>query len=255
MSDLSDTPSKVSRRRPIEPSVVYADEALLVVSKPPGFVSVSGYEDDPGLPELLVAHGLVPPDEPFRVVHRLDREASGVLVFPRTLAAQQSLTEQFEQRQIEKTYLAIVQGRVVADGQIDAPIWANSSGTRASVDLQRGKPASTAYQIAERLAGHTLLRCTTRTGRLHQVRVHLAGIGHPLAVDPLYGGGRAVLLSALKPDYRPNRRRGELPLIDRLTLHALLITLGHPVTGQRVTFEAPPPRDFRAAVLQLRRRR
>jgi len=239
------------RRRAPVAGVIYADAHLLIVDKPPGVVTVSA-RGELSVPDLLLPTGLVPADEPFRVVHRLDKEASGVLVCARTLEAQRRLTDQFLHRHVQKVYLALVQGYVEKDGQIDLPLLPNRSNTRTTVS-PRGKPSVTRYRILERLAGHTLLECCPLTGRLHQVRVHLAAIGHPLAVDRLYGGGRELLLSQLKAGYKPNRRRQERPLIDRLTLHAARITFEHPDGSGPVTFESPLPKDFRATLNQLRR--
>ncbi|MEW6252780.1 MAG: RluA family pseudouridine synthase [Planctomycetota bacterium] len=233
--------------------MLFADEHLLVVDKPAGLVSVAGRPGEPALPEVMVQRRLVAPDEPFRVVQRLDRDASGVLVYARTLDAQRNLTEQFATQQIEKVYLALVQGYVPEDGVVELPLATDKSGSRATIAPRNGKPAVTEYHIRERVAGHTLLECRPRTGRFHQIRAHLAAIGHPLAVDPLYGGGTAVRLSEYKPDYRASRRHEERPLIDRLTLHAARLTLAHPAGGARLSFEAPLPKDLRATLHQLRR--
>ena len=105
----------------------------------------------------------------------------------------------------------------------------------------------------QRLVGNTWLECRPQTGRTHQIRAHLAAIGHPLSVDPLYGGGQAVLLSHYKPGYQPNRRREERPLVNRLTLHAARIRFEHPATRQPVSFESPLPKDLRATLRQLGR--
>jgi 23S rRNA pseudouridine955/2504/2580 synthase/23S rRNA pseudouridine1911/1915/1917 synthase len=151
-------------------------------------------------------------------------------------------------------YYAIVVGVVAGDGEIDLRVvFDQRHNCVRTTMLPRGKPALTRYRVLQRLAGHTLLECHPVTGRMHQIRVHLAAIGHPLAVDPLYGGGRAVLLSHYKPDYRPSTRRPERPLIDRLTLHAAQITFEHPATGERMTLKAPPPKDLRATITQLGR--
>jgi 23S rRNA pseudouridine1911/1915/1917 synthase len=242
-----------SRPRPPAVAVLHADEHLLIIDKPPGFVSIGGRPGEPNVPDLLRDRRLVPADEAFRVVHRLDRDASGVLVYARTLEAQRRLTEAFAERRVEKVYLALVQGYVTEDGEIDLPLAVDKSGNRAEVARQTGKPAVTRYHIRERVAGHTLLECRPLTGRFHQIRVHLAAVGHPLAVDPLYGGGTAVRLSEYKPDYHTSRRREERPLIERLTLHAARITFEHPADSGPVTFESPLPKDFRATVNQLGR--
>lgn len=241
------------REKPPRAEVLHADEHLLVVNKPAGVLSVAGRGEAPVLADVLRAARLVPADEPFRVVQRLDEGASGVMVFARTLLAQQFLTAAFGQREVEKVYVALVQGYVVEDGEIDLPLRVDDAGGRVRIARRGGKASQTSYRIVERIAGHTLLECRPHTGRLHQIRAHLAAIGHPLAVDPLYGGGLAIYLSSFKRGYRPSRRRGELPLIDRLTLHAARLSFDHPAGTGRVAYEAPLPKDLRATLNQLRR--
>lgn len=233
--------------------VLHADDWLVAVDKPAGVLSVPGRGQAPALLGLLTRLRLVDQPEQLRIVHRLDSGASGVMILARTLAAQRRLTEIWEQRSVEKVYLAIVRGRVAGDGEIDLPLHVDRDAGRACVDARHGKPSVTRYRVAEHLAGHTLLECVALTGRLHQIRVHLSAIGHPLAVDPLYGGGEALMLSAFKIDYRPNRRGGERPLIGRLTLHALRVAFEHPAGTGPVSYHAEPPKDFRATVNQLRR--
>ncbi len=235
------------------PTVLHADDELLVVDKPAGALSVHGRGDHPLLADLLRAQRLVPDDEPFRIVHRIDLDASGVIVYARTLNAQQKLTEQFATREVEKLYVALASGYVPEDGSVSLPILGDGESGRAKVDPRRGKPARTDFRILERIVGHTLLECFPHTGRLHQIRVHLAAIGHPLAVDPVYGGCAALLLSTYKSNYKPSARHEERPLIARLTLHAARISFEHPAGSGRVAFEAPLPKDLRATLTQLRR--
>jgi 23S rRNA pseudouridine1911/1915/1917 synthase len=251
---MSEGPNEVvtPRGRSPVPAVLHMDADLLALDKPAGVLSVKGRGAAVALADLLRGRGGVPADEPFRIVHRLDKDASGVILFARTLAAQRSLVSQFAGRSVEKVYLALVQGFVAEDGVIDQPLRTDKSGTRAEVS-RRGKAAVTEYRVLERVAGNTLLECRPLTGRLHQIRVHLAALGHPLTVDPLYGGGTAVLLSHLKAGYRPDRRHGERPLIERLTLHAARVTVKHPTSGELLTVEAPLPKDLRATLSQLRR--
>lgn len=242
-----------TRRRKPSAEILHMDGEILVVNKPSGVSSVPGRDEGTDLVGLLKSQGLIPSEAKLRVVHRLDRGASGVIVFARTLNAQRRLTEQFVKRRVEKVYLVLVQGIVSEAGEIDLPLRLIEDGTRAAVATQGGKASRTRYAVVEQLAGNTLLECRPLTGRLHQIRVHLAAIGHPLMVDPIYGGAEAVYLSHFKAGYHQSRRHEERPLIDRLTLHAARITIEHPSGSGPVTFEAPLPKDFRATLNQLRR--
>lgn len=235
------------------PVIIHADEEILVVDKPAGVLSVHGRGKHPILSEVMKTLGLVPESEPFRIVHRIDLEASGVIVFARTLNAQQKLTAQFEARTVEKSYLALVTGYVATDGEVDLPIEVDEGASKARIDKRHGKPSKTRYRIVERVAGNTLLECIPETGRLHQIRIHMASIGHPLAVDSVYSSSTALMLSTFKPGYRVSSKHEERPLIGRLTLHAARIAFDHPGTGERVAYDAPLPRDFRATLNQLGR--
>ncbi len=240
-------------RKLLAPTVLHADDWIVVVNKPAGVPSVPGRGEAPALVEVIAARGLVERPEELRIVHRLDRGASGVMVLARSLEAQRRLTELFFQRQVEKVYLALVRGWVPGDGEVDLPLGVDRDRRRVVVDKRSGKPSLTAYRVLERFAGHSLLECRPKTGRLHQIRVHLSKIGFPLSVDRSYGGGQRLLLSNYKPDYRPNRRGDERPLIARLTLHAARISFDHPGGTGRATYEAPLPKDFQATLKQLRR--
>ncbi len=233
--------------------ILYHDAALVAVNKPSGVLSAPGRGSEPTVADLLRGRAELADNRALRIVQRLDLGASGVLVYARTLAAQRELVRQFSQRRVEKLYLALVQGYVTEDGEVDLALTYSRRSQRVEASSRRGRPSVTRYRIRERVAGNTLLECRPLTGRTHQIRAHMAGIGHPLTVDPLYGGGQNVLLSNYKSDYRPSRRREERPLIDRLTLHALRLRVFHPTTGEELVIEAPVPKDLRATVTQLAR--
>jgi RluA family pseudouridine synthase len=244
--------SPPARMKPL--ALLHLDADVVVVNKPAGLLSVPGRGPEPSVLALLRQHAELGDNAAVRVVHRLDQDASGVLVFARTLAAQRSLVSQFAGRRVQKVYYAIVAGYVPADGEIELRVLFDRRRNRVrTTNGTVGKAALTRYHVVQRLAGHTLLECHPVTGRMHQIRVHLAAIGYPLAVDPLYGGGQAILLSHYKPGYRPKERRPERPLIERLTLHAAHITFEHPGAGEPLSIEAPLPKDFRATIAQLSR--
>lgn len=233
------------------PTILHLDADIVVIDKPSGLLSTRSRDDEAALVDVLRRMSPFGENEPIRGIHRLDRECSGVMVLARSLDAQRSLVRQFEERTVEKVYEALVSGYVTSDGEVDLPL--SYENNKATVDRRHGKKARTVYRILERVAGHTLLECRPVTGRTHQIRVHMASIGHPLSVDPLYGGAKALMLSDYKSGYRASTRREELPLIARLTLHAARLTFTHPTTGEQVTFEAPRPKDLRATLNQLGR--
>jgi 23S rRNA-/tRNA-specific pseudouridylate synthase len=153
---------------------------------------------------------------------------------------------------VDKTYHAIVIGEIHEGGTIDTALAPDRSrGGLMRVD-RHGKPSRTDYTPLEVFRGYTLVEARPHTGRTHQIRVHLASIGHPLAVDPRYGGSESLLLSHLKAGYRPKKGREERPLIGRLTLHARALSLVA-FGGSQLELEAPYPKDFEVALTQLRK--
>jgi 23S rRNA pseudouridine955/2504/2580 synthase/23S rRNA pseudouridine1911/1915/1917 synthase len=191
------------------------------------------------------------------VVHRLDRDTSGVLIMAKSSSVHAALSQQFEHRKVLKTYLALVAGQGIrAEGMIRLPIGPHPQRPgMMAIQRHHGKAALTRYTAIERFRGYTLLDVRPRTGRSHQIRVHAQAIGHPLAIDPLYGSSEPLLLSALKPSYRPKAGTEEHPLMTRLTLHAQALQLMHPTRGEMLTWVAPLPKDFAAVLRNLRRYR
>ena len=235
----------------------------VAVAKPAGLATIPGRAETDSVLERLGRQLGIPSggtaDPRVRVVHRLDKDTSGVLLFAKNTATQRHLSHQFQNNAVDKEYVALVVGRPqAAEGDVDAPIGHHPTDPlRMTVVKRGGRPARTLWKLEEAFRGFALVRCFPKTGKTHQIRVHLKHAGLPLAVDPLYnpprpGQSGALMLSSFKRDYRPTRGEDERPLIARLTLHAHRLSFAPPA-GERVTLEAELPKDFRAALNQLRR--
>jgi RluA family pseudouridine synthase len=239
--------------RKINPAdlVMWYDDDLLVVNKPSGLPTlVDGYD-----PEAPFLAGIIKTVfNPVWVVHRLDRETSGLIVFARTASAHKSLNTQFEKRQAFKTYHALVIGDPPWEERtVNLPLRPDGDRKhRTVIDDQRGKSSLTYIRVMERFIQFTLVEAIPRTGRTHQIRVHLAATGHPLAVDTLYGNGQAVLLSELEYSFKGKKKR-ETSLLQRLGLHAYSLKLVHPTSGRELDFVAPYPRDLAITLRTLHR--
>lgn len=209
--------------------IVHEDARLLVVNKPDGISSIP--ERDPGVPNVQKILEALRCERLF-VVHRLDKEVSGLLLFARDAEAHRSLSMAFESRRIEKTYAAITHGVLTADsGVIDKPIAQFGSG-RMGVDEKKGKPCRTEWRVVRRRSAHTEVEAHPITGRRHQLRVHFYAIGHALLGDPRYG------------DPKEQARWG------RLCLHSQRVKLPHPDGGEQ-TYEVEPPASYQLVVEAL----
>ncbi len=231
--------------------ILHQDEALIALNKPAGILTIPDrYEpEQPNLLDWL--------REKFPTVfpvHRLDRETSGVVLFALTPEIHRALNEQFSQRAVEKIYHALVEGQPEWEEKtVDYPLATGRGRShRTRVDMRRGKEAMTHFRVRERLGPYTLLEARPETGRTHQIRVHAAAIGYPVAADPLYGYGKPIFLSAIKRNYRGDRET-ERPLLARTGLHAYRIKIIHPETGEPFRVEAPYPKDLKATLYQLRK--
>ncbi len=230
--------------------VLHSDGQILIVSKSPGILSVPDrYDSDAPHVRML----LEPEYGELWVVHRIDKDTSGVLVLARTAEAHHDLNDQFSGRIAEKTYHVLVCGSPFWDEQVaDFPLRTDGDRLhRVVVDRRKGKESLTRFRVLERFTSYALLEAKPETGRTHQIRKHVSELGFPAVCDPLYGDGKPLLLSTFKRKYRPPQWEDERPLLARLGLHALSVSFNHPATGAKVTFEASYPRDFRAAVSQL----
>jgi RluA family pseudouridine synthase len=229
--------------------ILYEDDALFVVNKPAGITSIpDGFRpDDPDLVSILE-----PELGRLWVVHRLDKETSGAMVFARDDDTHRALNEQFEDRDVSKTYHALVVGSPDwAERTVNAPLRVNADRHhRTLVDHDIGKPAVTHFRVLEKLRRFTLLEAQPETGRTHQIRAHCKFLGLPILCDGVYGDSKPLLLSEIKRGYRSSAHE-ERPLLARLALHAFQLEVTHPQTQKRMTFEAPYPKDLRAAVNQL----
>ncbi len=257
---LPEIPREAPAPEDIPLDILYEDEWLAAIDKPPGMVVHPAKGHWAGtLTSALQFHfdklsGAGGPTRPG-IVHRLDRDTSGVLVVAKNDRVHFALSEQFEQRTVEKEYFAIVCGNPDRDRDIiDLPIGIHPY-QREKMAVRRDHPSSrhaqTFYEIVERFDGYAAVRLSPKTGRTHQLRVHLNSIGCPVLCDKMYGG-RSQLT---RGEIRGNPRGDAELLLDRQALHARRLAVTHPQTGERMEFEAPMPNDIEAVLVELRRYR
>ncbi len=270
--------------QPLPLDIVYEDDDLLVVNKPPGLVvhPAAGHREGTLVNALLYHRPhlrAVGGEERPGIVHRLDKDTSGLLLVAKTPEAHAALSAQFAGREIEKRYLALVHGVPKrAAGEIDAAVGRHEADRkRMAVRTRKGREAVTLYRVVERLGDYALVELTPKTGRTHQLRVHLAHLGHPVLGDPVYGGRRERARRAAtrrgsglaRRHYGGAGGRGsakgpattdfglgtlDLGLVSRQMLHAWKLAFRHPRSGEPLELEAPPPPDFAAALDALRAR-
>jgi len=217
--------------------IAHEDAALIVIDKPAGLVVHPGAgQPDRTLLNALLAHAPALAGVPRAgIVHRLDKDTSGLLVVAKTVAAQADLVKQLAERSMRRIYIALVQGDPPASGRIDAPVGRDAKARTRMAVTHRGKPALTTYRVLERFGRAALVECRLETGRTHQIRVHFQHIRHPLIGDTVYRRGTRHGLS-----------------FPRQALHAAELTLRHPSSGEQMTWRSPLPRDFKRLVDELR---
>jgi 23S rRNA pseudouridine1911/1915/1917 synthase len=230
----------------IDLPIVFEDAHLLVIDKPAGLVVHPGSGNWSGtMMNGLLHHAPQLAEVPRAgIVHRLDKDTSGLLVVAKTLPAQTDLVRQLQARTVKRHYLALVHGEVATTGEVDAPIGRHPVQRTKMAVVKRGasggggRDARTHYAPRERFGAATLVECRLETGRTHQIRVHMTSIGHPLVGDPVYGKRKSA-------DAR-------LDAFPRQALHAWRLALVHPATGAEMSWEAPLPADFAALLDMLR---
>lgn len=229
-------------------NIIYEDKDLIIINKPVGMVvhPAAGHFDDTLVNALL---HYVPELEALPragIVHRLDKETSGLLVVARTLKAHTALIRQLQKRTMHREYIAIVQGVLTAGGIIDLAIGRHPHHRTQQAVREDGKSAITHYRVLERFRAHTLVQANLETGRTHQIRVHFAAIYHPLVGDPVYGGRLKL------PREATEELKNVLQQFKHQALHAKALSLIHPDTEELLHFEAPLPDDIENLIQQLR---
>lgn len=225
---------------PVELNVIYADDDLIVIDKPAGLVVHPGA----GTPGGTVLNGLLYHYPELAqipragIVHRLDKDTTGLMVVARSLTAHTSLVKQLQKRTMGREYDAVASGVMTGGGTVDEPIGRHSTQRVKMAVTPLGKPAVTHYRVVERFRNHTLVRCKLESGRTHQIRVHLAHIGYPLVGDPLYAG-RHRLPKGVHPQVADALRT-----FSRQALHAAKLELLHPKTGELMAWESDMPDDL-----------
>ncbi|MDB5349158.1 MAG: pseudouridine synthase, RluA family [Planctomycetota bacterium] len=238
--------------------VIYEDETFVVVNKPPGMVTHPAKGNWSGtLVNALQFHfdtlSTIAGENRPGIVHRLDRDTSGLLIVAKDDRVHKLLAAQFENRTIRKEYLAIVRGEPSRDSDyIEKPLGPHPTD-REKIAIRQpedgGREAVTFYEVLERLGGYALIRCFPKTGRTHQIRVHLTHIGHPIVADKMYSGRSRLTVGDL---IGPDAADAERPLIERQALHAQRLEFDHPRTGERLKLEAPIPQDIAQTIAALR---
>lgn len=220
--------------------IVFEDEVLIVINKAAGMVvhpAAGNYQGT--LLNALLHHAPELAQLPRAgIVHRLDKDTSGLLVIARTLPAHKSLVEQMQARTIKREYAAIVQGVMTAGGTVDAPIGRHPQQRKRMAVVPNGRPAITHYRVSERFRAHSAIRVMLETGRTHQIRVHMAHIHYPLVGDPVYGGRLRL------PPACSSQLREQLQQFRRQALHAAQLTLQHPLSGDEITWQADMADDM-----------
>jgi RluA family pseudouridine synthase len=229
--------------------IIYQDDSIIVINKPSG---ISVTKDRSGKDDIVKLLKADFPEDQLRLIHRLDKLTSGVMILAKTPEAQSRIAGMFAKQKIKKTYLALVNGAVMQDkGRINARIAHDRKNQKLMrLDPRKGTPAITDWRLLADFGPAALLAVNPLTERTHQIRVHFASRSMPLAIDPLYGGTRPILLSDFKPNYARKSQQEEKPLMERMTLHAYQLEIPDE-NGKMNVFTAPLDKKFAATIKML----
>ena len=228
---------------------IYEDDNLIAFNKPSGLLSIPDRfkAEIPNLYRMAQAkyEGIIP-------VHRLDKDTSGVIIYAKNEVSHKYLSQLFEDREVEKFYCALVNGRLInQSGSIIQPIAENTVRKGTMVVNKRGKAAHTDYKVLKEWSQYSFLELQIHTGRTHQIRVHLQYLGHPVVADPVYSNGKPIFISELKKTFNNSDPLGEeRPILGRMALHSSTLRFKDQ-NGQEMKIEAPLPKDMEATIKQL----
>jgi 23S rRNA pseudouridine955/2504/2580 synthase/23S rRNA pseudouridine1911/1915/1917 synthase len=229
--------------------IIYEDDFILLINKQSGVLSIPDRYNRV-LPNLKAILEEKLPD--VYVVHRLDRDTSGIIMFSKDAETHKALNQMFESHEIERIYHVLVQGQVQQDEiNIDIPLLTDPTAKVGVIPSARGKQSLTILKVLKRFRHASLVECNLVTGRQHQIRAHVSAIGHPLLIDPLYGGGTEFLLSSIKKKFNIRTDVKENPIIARLSMHAYSLKFNHPENGNEIYYTAPYPKDFEVTIKLL----
>ncbi len=246
-AELEDQERREAQDIPLD--IVYEDDDIIVINKPRDFVvhPGAGTPDGTVLNALLHHYPDIAEVPRAGIVHRLDKDTTGLMVVAKTVPAQTRLVRALQKRNITREYEAIAIGRMTAGGKVDQPIGRHSTKRTLMAVAPLGKPAVTHYRVAEHFREHTRIRLRLETGRTHQIRVHMSYLQHPLLGDTAYGGRARIPTGASQE--LTDMIRG----FDRQALHAVMLRFEHPITGEELEFHAPVPDDMVAMTEALRK--
>ncbi len=232
-------------------SIIFENDDFVAIDKESGLLTIPDRHDDT---QLSLYKLLTRKYGKIFIVHRLDRDTSGLILFAKTEETHKHLSQLFEQRKIEKIYLGIIRGNLSADeGSINEPIAEHPARKGEMIISKKGKPSLTDYKVLENYGIYSLVQFDIHSGRTHQIRVHTKSLGHPIICDTVYGDGKPIMLSSFKKKYKLSKHdEEERPIMNRLALHSHLLSFTD-IHNKNHTLESPLPKDMRALLQQLKK--